>query len=122
MRGLAILCCILVVNLLFFQADPYTPKDWWPLFDKYQLTGQFYFHRLGYQLALSAVCFAYAFESRKFRDEKLIFALMTVVDVIDFMVTNNTAWLSFLGLEVTWNKIWIVWFGIMTYKAWKRGV
>lgn len=119
MRLLVLLYCLLLLNLVFLVIPYDLPaRDWWPFFDGYMLTPQWYVMNVQNHLTFIILSFALAYEARAFRREIAIFAWIQVIDFVDYLLTNNSPWLHIGIIPVSWNTISILWFGLI---VWKHG-
>lgn len=109
MKLLIALFLLLIVTLLFEQFPKTGDRDWWPFFDGYTLTPQWYVSIHEEFIYRFVILGALVFEVKKYKEEVFCFALLNVADWIDFILTNNTPW--FWGISM--NIIMITVFGFL---------
>jgi len=91
--------CLLIG--LVFQAIPYdsTPLEMFPLSDDViQFKTWFYF--LAEHLVLIALSYVIAWEARKYVISCKVFFFIQVADLIDYLLTYNTAWFDLVSFNI----------------------
>ena len=115
---LVLLLVLLLFNMSFELIDENLPeRAWWPFFDDYMLTPEFYWHEFQDQVNATILCFVIAYQSKFYRSEFLCYAWLKFFDGVDFVLTNNTPWFHFGSLPISLNILAISIFVFVVIRA-----
>lgn len=91
--------CLLIG--LVFQAIPYdsTPIDYFILADT-KLPFKTWFYFLSEHLVLIALSYVIAWEAKKYVLSCKVFFFIQVADLIDYLLTYNTAWFDLVSFNI----------------------
>ena len=110
------LLVLIVVGMVSEVIPDWEARDWWPLFDGYKLTPEWYFTLAQWHITCVALCFVLAYNARFFRTELLVYAWLRGLDFIDFLITNNTPWFYVGELPISMNVLVPIIFALTIYR------
>lgn len=121
MSKLLLLYATLLVGLIFLIIpDWHTPHDFF-LFSSMKLTGAMHIYFIGEKAILIVLAYIIAFEAKEYQKAVWVFFWLLVADLVDYLLSYNSVWLSIGNFPISMNIVKAFVFGfVIINEGWKK--